>query len=181
MTHQLVIENIRKIRKAIPEIESKIKVKISFKGNVVFIKGSELNEFIVEKILTAIDFGFDVEDALILANKDFNLEFINIKDHTPRKNLTDVRARLIGKSGKAKRTIETLTGGLIVVNSNMVGLIIDSEHLSAGIQGIISLIQGSKHGNVFSYLEKQNANLNSMKLNSEDLGLRNPEKDLGNL
>lgn len=176
MTHKLVTVNIRKIKKAIPVIESKVKVKISLNGNTIQIRGSELNEFLVEKVLTAVNFGFDVEDALLLINEDFVLEFINIKEHTPRKNLADIRARLIGKSGKAKRTIEELTGGVVVISSNMVGLIVDNEHLSSAVQGVISLIQGSKHGNVFSYLEKQNANLRRGGFDSEDLGLKDNMK-----
>jgi ribosomal RNA assembly protein len=172
MGHRLVVENFKKIKKAIPLIESKIKIKISYNKGSVSIIGNELNEYLVEKVLQAVDFGFEGEDALLLLNEDFILEFVNVKDHTRRKNLTDIRARLIGTGGKAKRTIEDLTGGVIVLNANTVGIIVDNEHLSQAIQGIISLIQGSKHGNVFSYLEKQNANLNKKNFDSDDLGLR---------
>ena len=174
MPHKLVIEKINKIKKAVPLIESKIKIKIRVEGGFVFIEGSEYNEYIVEKILKAVDFGFDAEDALTLLDEDFEIEFINIKEHTPRKNLSDVRARIIGTGGKAKRTIEELTAGIVVLNGNTVGIIVDSEHLSQAVQGIISLIQGSKHGNVFSYLEKQNAELR--KLSEEDLGLKDTVK-----
>jgi len=92
-----------------------------------------------------------------------------VKEHTPRKNLKEVRARLIGTDGKARKTIENLTGAEIVINGNSVGLIVDAEHLGAAVQGIESLIQGAKHGNVFAYLEKQNARKAGL---SEDLGLR---------
>ena len=176
MPRKIVIEKINKIKKAVPSIEKKIKVKISVSRGFAFISGSEYNEHIVEKVIRATDFGFDIEDALILLSEDFELEFINIKEHTHRKNLTDIRARLIGTGGKAKRTIEDLTAGAVVLNGNMVGLIVDSEHLSQAVQGIKSLIQGSKHGNVFSYLEKQNAGLRH--LDREDLGLRDSMKKL---
>lgn len=176
MTHRLVVENSKKIKKAIPLIESKIKIKIQFNKGSVAIVGAELNEYLVEKVLKAVDFGFDVEDALLLLKEDFVLEFVNVKEHTPRKNLTDIRARLVGTGGRAKRTIEELTGGVMVLNTNTVGIIVDNEHLGQAIQGIISLIQGSKHGNVFSYLEKQNAELNKRNFYGEDWGLRDSVK-----
>ena len=65
------MQNMRKIKKAVPSIESKVKVHIgvgsrqSGVGGSVTVKGSELDEFLVEKIVRAIDFGFDIDDALL--------------------------------------------------------------------------------------------------------------------
>jgi len=166
----VLIQNMKKVKKAVPAIENRVKVKIGFgKGNVT-IKGNELNEYLIEKVVQAIDFGFNVDDALLLMNDDFTLEFITVKEHTRRKNLTDVRARIIGTGGKARKTIENLTGSEIVIQGNTVGVIVDSAHLDAVVQGIESLIQGAKHGNVFAYLEKQNASRN--KFDEDDLGLK---------
>ena len=167
---KVVVENLRKVKKAVPMIENKVNVKMSFGKGDVLINGSELNEYLVEKIIIAVDFGFDVEDALLLMEEDFVLEFVDVKDHTRRKNLKDVRARLIGTNGKARKTIENLTGAVLVINANTVGIIVDAEHLDAVVQAIESLIQGAKHGNVFSYLEKQNVSMR--KFDEEDLGLK---------
>ena len=168
----VIVENMGKIKRAVPVIENKVKVKlgVSKKGLGVSIKGSELNEYLVEKVVQAVDFGFDVEDALLMMNEDFVLEFVDVKGHTRRKNLRDVRARLIGTGGKARKTIENLTGSVIVINGNRVGMIVDSEHLDAVVQAIESLIQGAKHGNVFARLEKQN--VSRRRFDEEDLGLR---------
>ena len=166
----VVVENMNKIKRAVPVIENKVKIKIGFAVGSVSVNGSELNEFLVEKVLRAVDFGFDVEDALLLVNEDFVLEFVDIKSYTHRKNLRDVRARLIGTGGKARKTIENLTGSVIVINGNRVGVIVDSEHLDSVVQAIESLIQGAKHGNVFARLEKQN--VARKMLNDEDLGLK---------
>ncbi|MCK5321224.1 hypothetical protein KAJ38_01480 [Candidatus Pacearchaeota archaeon] len=166
----VIVEKMNKIKKAVPVIEDKVKIKIGFKKGSVSLKGSELNEYTVEQIIRAVDFGFDVEDALLLKNEDFVLEFINVKEHTHRKNLKEVRARLIGTEGKARKTIENLTGAVIVINENSVGVIVDSEHLDSVTQAIVLLIQGAKHGNVFAYLEKQN--VSRRKFSGEDLGLK---------
>jgi ribosomal RNA assembly protein len=169
----LEVEHINKVRKSIKKVMSRIDVKISLvkdKAHNFLIKGNELDEYLAEKILRAVDFGFDVEDALLLKDEDYVLEFLNIKEHTRRKKLTDVRARVIGTQGKAKRTIEELTGAVIVIHENSVGVIVDCEHLDATVQALTSLIQGSKHGNVFAYLEKQNADIR--RLDRDDLGLK---------
>jgi ribosomal RNA assembly protein len=166
----ITVERMNKIKKAVPKIESRIKVKISFRKEKVVVRGSEMNEFFVEQIIRAVDFGFHIEDALLLKNGDFLLEFIDIKGHTRRKNFKDIRSRLIGTSGKSRKTIENLTGSVIVINGNNVGVIVDSAHLDAVTQGIKSIIQGSKHGNVFAYLEKQN--ISRRRFDSDDLGLK---------
>lgn len=174
----LRVNSLKKIKKAIPLVEDKIKVKLHLNKNNLTIEGSELNEYMTEKIIEAIDFGFEAEDALLLRKDDFCLEYVNMKEHTPRHNLLEIRARVIGTDGKAKRTIETLTGSIIAIQGNQVGVIVDTDHLSQTIQGIISLIQGAKHSNVFAYLERQNANLR--KYDEDDLGLKDP-KDWKNL
>ncbi len=175
----VIVTNMNKIKKAVPVIENKVKVKIGFgKGNIS-IKGSELNEYLVEKVIRAVDFGFNIDDALLLMSDNFLLEFIEVKEHTHRKNLKDVRARLIGTGGKARKTIQNLTGSEIVIQGNTVGVIVDADHLDAVMQGIESLIQGAKHGNVFAYLEKQN--ISKRKFERDDLGLKKGiEEELDN-
>jgi len=166
----ILIQNMNKVKKAVPVIESKVKVKIGFGKDGVSVKGSELNEYLVDKILRAVDFGFHVDDALLLIDEDFVLEFIEVKEYTRRKNLKEVRARIIGTGGKARKTIEKLTGSVIVIQGNDVGIIVDANHSEAVTQGIESLIQGAKHGNVFAYLEKQN--VSRRKFDEDDLGLK---------
>ncbi len=173
----IIVENVRKVRKAIPRLEAAMNVKVFVKGDYVSFSGGELEEYIFEKVLMAVDFGFDADDALLLRNPKYVLKFVNMKDHTRRKNLSDVRARVIGTRGKARKTIEELSGAILVIRGNKVGVIVRSEHLDSVMQALVSLIQGSKHGNVFSFLEKQNANLSH--LDSEDLGLRSFESDKG--
>jgi len=153
-----------------------VKVKVGFGKDSISLRGSELNEYLVEKVIQAIDFGFRVDDALLLMNDDFVLEFIEVKEHTRRKNLKEVRARIIGTGGKARKTIENLTGSEIVIHNNTVGVIVDSVHLDSVVQGIESLIQGAKHGNVFAYLEKQN--VSRRKFDEDDLGLKEGVKDI---
>jgi len=172
----VVVQNVAKVRRAVPRIENSVKVRIGVgskgkgSGSFFSVKGSELNEFLVERIIEAVDFGFCIEDALLLLKDGFALEFIDVKEHTHRKNLKDVRARIIGTDGKARKTIEKLTGAEIVISGNRIGVIVDSEHLVAVTQAIGSLIGGSKHGNVFGGLER--AGVRARESLDEDLGLK---------
>ena len=168
------MQNPGRIKKAFSFIKARTKMKIKLVRSKIFFEGKEWEEFVLNHIILAVDFGFDAEDAILLLNPDYILEFINVKEFTRRRNLKDVRARIIGVGGKAKRAIETLTGCCIVLNENRVGVIVDSEHLHTTINAIQSLIQGAKHSNVFAYLEKQNVNLR--KIDEEDLGLKEWKK-----
>jgi rRNA processing protein Krr1/Pno1 len=122
------IENPNKVKKSIKRIESKIKVKITFSGKEATITGEEFDVLLANQIVKALDLTFDVEDALLLINSDFSLQVLNIKDFTKKKDLKTVRSRLIGRKGRGKGTIADLTGAVIVVKDNRVGIIVDSKH-----------------------------------------------------
>lgn len=155
MVRIISVENIKKVKKAVPLIEKKLKVHFTFNKSSVAFKGKELHEFLTERIIKALEFGFDIEDAMLLVEEDYILKFVNIKEHTHRRNLKDVRARVIGRKGKTIKTIENLSDCKMAVKDNKVGLIVNQEFLDITIQALESLIQGSKHGNIYSYLEKQ--------------------------
>ncbi len=174
--HSLAINSPRKIKQATPKIEAKLKINIQVKGKKAIVKGNELNEYIAIQILSAIDYGFNVEDALLLLDQEYSFKVINIKDHTKRKKLADVRARVIGTQGKAKQTLANLTNSKITIKNNEVAIISHAENVEALTQAVISLAQGAKHGNVFAYLEKQNRNLRY--LDKDDLGLKGKFKKI---
>lgn len=171
---ELLIEHFNKIKKCIPLIEKKLPVKLTYSGKRIIFKGPELDEFMAEEIVKAVDFGFDIDDAFLLLRPDFLLQFINIKDHTVKKNFAEIRSRVIGTNGRAKGTIADLTGSVIVVHENQVGIIVDSDHADSAIQAVVSLIRGAKHANVFAYLEKQNVNRRKL---DDDLGLKNKQDE----
>jgi KH domain-containing protein len=176
MVRTINVENIRKIKKAVPKIEAKTKIRFSFGSGFVIIRGKELEEFLVEKIVTAIDFGFETEDALLLLDADYSFEVIGIKEHTRRKNLHDVRSRIIGRDGKALNTIENLTGSILAVKDNNVGVICEAQNLEEVNQAVESIIRGAKHGNAFASLERKNRSRRKDRLRGEDLGLKDEIK-----
>jgi len=151
---KLIIEKITRILKNKKKLEEELNIKITNRGKEVFIEGEAESEFIAEKIISALDFGFPFSDALELKNTDNILEIINIKDHTKRKDLSRIRSRIIGAKGKTLKTLSELTNCAIELKDNFIGIIGDAEFIEPTNNAIISLIKGSKQGNVYAYLEK---------------------------
>jgi ribosomal RNA assembly protein len=170
MVHDILVSQLGKIKKAVPLLEQRLGVKISWAGKRVSVSGEEFDSILALDMIRAINFGFDAEDTLLLMNPDFNLHFLNIKEYTRKTKFSEVRSRIIGRNGRAKGTIQELTGSIIVLHDNNVGIIVDSAHLDSVIYAITALIRGSKHANIFAYLEKQNAE--RRKFDEEDLGLK---------
>jgi ribosomal RNA assembly protein len=147
-------EKIPRIIKNKKRLEEKLRIKIKNRGKEVTIEGKPEDEYVAEAVLKALEFGFPFSVAMSIKDQDYMFEIINIKDHTNRKDLARVRARIIGKQGKALKTISNLTKCHFELKDNSIGIIGDPEYMRNAQEAIISLIKGSKHSNVYSYLEK---------------------------
>ena len=140
------------------ELEKKLNIKISIEGKKVTVEGDPLNEYEASIILDAINFGFSTYKALTVKDENMVFRILNIKNFTRKKNLKEVRARIIGKQGKTKKTIENISGALIVIKDNEIGLLVDAEKMDEIITGITNLLRGTKQSNTYRYLEKMNKN-----------------------
>lgn len=152
---EIYIKSARKIIWSKKELEDKLGVKIAVKGTTVSISGKkEVDEYFAERVLLALDFPFLTEDALLLKSEIYMFEALKIKDFTWRKDMKTIKGRLIGTKGKTLRVLENLSDSYIAVKNNSVAIIAPAETFELARQAVISLIQGSKQGNVYSYLEK---------------------------
>jgi KH domain-containing protein len=148
------IKSARKILQNKDALEKKLKVKISVSGTNIQISGNEVDEFFAERVLKALDFSFLIDEALLLANEDYIFEIINIKSYTHRKDLKVIKARIIGTEGKTLKVLMGLSNSYIAVKDNNVAVIAHCNDFENAVQAVVSIIQGSKQGNVYSYLEK---------------------------
>jgi len=146
-------EKILRITKNKARLEKALKVKITNKGKEVSIDGKPEDEYIAEKTIHALNFGFPFSIAMLLKEEEFMFEIISIKDHTKRHDLNRIRARIIGKGGKTLKTLATLTNCHFELKDNEIGIIGPATCIKNTQQGIISIIQGSKQSNVYKYLE----------------------------
>lgn len=138
-------------------LEKKLGVKIDAKGKNVILDGPSFDEYEASMVLQAISFGFSVKTAILLKDESLVFRVIPIKNFTRRKDLSVVKARIIGTEGKTKKTLEQLADCKIVIREKEVGLICAAEEAEYLITAITSIIRGSKQSNMYKFLEKINA------------------------
>lgn len=160
-------EIIRKVLRNKNRLERKLKVKIKIKDYEINFEGEEAKVFVAERVLEAIDKDFIVVTALLLVEEDYVLEEINIKDVTKKKNLEQIRGRIIGTQGKTLKTLSDLTECHITLHDNTVSLIGPAEKMKDAVTSVEILIRGSKQSNVYKYLERQRK-----KVLPKDFGLK---------
>lgn len=133
-----------------------VKLKIYNEGDVE-IYGEGYNGYVCEKIVKAISRGFNPNIALSLTNDDYALEIINIKDYSgnSKKKFIRIKSRLIGKNGKARKVVEILTGCYVCIYGKTISLIGEYEKLDVAYRGIDKLLNGSTHGKVYAFLERE--------------------------
>jgi len=150
----LVSDDISKVVKNKKRLERLLNVKVTIKGNEISVEGIPEDEYVAEKVIDAINFGFPISIALLIKKEEFLFEILNIKKYTHRKDFETIRARIIGKRGKTLKTLNTLTQCYFELKDNDVGIIGSPELIKNASDAIIFLIQGSKQANVYSFLEK---------------------------
>ena len=66
-----------------------------------------------------------------------------------------LRSRIIGTGGKARKNVEELTNTNVVIYGKTIGIIGDYEAVRLARRAFESLLSGSRHSTVYSWLEKQ--------------------------
>jgi KH domain-containing protein len=167
---KLICDKLQRILKNKKRLEELLEVKIINRGIEVQIDGESEAEYIAEKVLQALNFGFPYSTAILIKTEDLILGRINIKDHTTKKDFVRVKARIIGTKGKTLKTLCTLTNCYFEIKDKEIGIIGDPEYIENANQAVISLIKGTKQSNVYSYLEKHQIKPEA------DLGLKEIKK-----
>lgn len=167
---KILPEKIIRIIKNKPLLEKELNVKISIGNKEITITGEPEEEYIAEKVIEAVGFGFPVSDALLIKKEEFIFEILNIKDYTNQKDFERVRGRIIGKEGKSLKTLSNISECRLEILGNKLGIIGEAEWIRNVEEACKSLIKGAKHANVYAYLEKHRAKP------IEDLGLKDTKK-----
>lgn len=167
---EIYVEDLKKVLRDKKRLERELKIRISNRGQNIFINGNPEEEFIAIEVLKAINLGFSVSSALSLNQEGVILQIVNIKELTKRNDLKRIRARIIGTHGKTLKILKDLTSCNLSLHNNQIGIIGDAEEIEDAIIALTSLIQGSKHGNVYSRLEKVGK---KKRLESRNLSLSN--------
>jgi ribosomal RNA assembly protein len=150
----ILSDKLPRILKNKKRLEEALSIKITNRGKEVSIEGEPEDEYIAEKVIDALNFGFPFSTAMLIKEEENLFEILNIKEHTKKKDFERIRARIIGKNGKALSTISQLTKCHFELKDNEVGIIGPAECIKNGQEAIMAIVRGSKHANVYSYLEK---------------------------
>ncbi len=151
---KILSEKLPRILKAKKILEKELNIKITNRGKEVYIKGEPEEEYIAEKVINAINFGFSIQTAILIERENLDFETINIKDYVKSHNFKRARGRIIGTKGKTLKTLSSLTNCYFEIKDNKVGIIGNLENIENAQKAIIFLSKGAQHSNVYSYLEK---------------------------
>lgn len=163
---KIICEKLVRIIKNKKKLEKILNIKITNRGKEVYLGGKSEDEYIAEKVIDALEFGFPFSTAIMIKEQNFVFEIINIKNYTKRKDLVRIRARIIGTKGKTLQTLHHLTNCFFEIKNNSVGIIGGPEFIKNSQEALISIIKGSKQANVYSFLEKHQVR------QIDDLGLK---------
>ena len=150
----IISDKIARIIKNKKKLEKLLEVKITNRGKEVKIEGEAEEEYIAEKVIDALNFGFSFTNSILIKTEDFVFEILNIKDFTKRSDLKRIRARIIGKGGLTLNILHQVTNCNFELKNNQVGIICLPEHLENAQEAVISIIKGSKQSNVYKHLGK---------------------------
>lgn len=149
------IKKIKEFTKAKKRIEKKLGLTITIKDHRVTVQGDSIDEYAAEQVFDAINFGFSITKALELADAEVVFKRIHIKEFTKR-NLKDVKARLIGTHGKTRKTLSEISGCEVKINESEVGILGDVENVDDVYTAVVHIIKGSKQSNMYKFLERMN-------------------------
>ena len=108
-------------------------------------------------IVRAIAYGFSPERAFRLLDEDQILIIIDLRQYVGDRpnHLQRVKGRIIGEEGKARRTMEEVTGTYISIYRDYVAIIGDYESANIAKEAIEMLVQGRQHSTVYRFLERE--------------------------
>ncbi len=144
--------------KAELERETGTKLTIDSKEADIFIRGEDgLGIYSCREVIRAIGRGYNPEVAKLLLKQDYSFETISLSDEAGKsKNIMlRVKGRIIGKEGKARKTIEDLTETHICVYGKTISIIGEMSLVPIAHAAITALIKGSTHAKVYKFLEKK--------------------------
>jgi len=157
--------------KEILEKKSGAHIEVDSESGTVFINSEEGDPFKALKAseaIKAIARGFSPEKALkLLENDDLALDMIDLsKISDSPADLTRLKGRIIGRGGKTREVMESMTGAKVSVYGKTISIIGDPEQIMTVRTAIDMLIEGAPHGAVYGYLERRRRELKQSQFES---------------
>ena len=147
------------------EEETGVKISVDSGEGYVEVDGSSARDPVMElkvsSYVSAISRGFSPEKAERLLGDEIFFDTVSISDYvgSGKNRLLRMRGRVIGKEGRSRKMIESLTDTMISVQGDTVAIIGDWPELELAKAGIDMLLRGSEHSAVFHFLERKKRDL----------------------
>ncbi|MFH0971750.1 MAG: KH domain-containing protein [Candidatus Micrarchaeota archaeon] len=140
------------------EVEKRGKVTIKInKDKNIELEGEGGEVWIASQVLKALDFGFLPQQAFKLFNDNYFLEIIDLEIILPNpKAIERYKGRIIGEGGRAKMTLQELSGAFLAIIGNKVAIIGEFDDLQLAKEGVLRLLEGSPHTSVYAFMERKN-------------------------
>ncbi len=148
------------------EIERKLGVRINIdskSGNCEILSNPEdlnyqpLNIFTAQKVVNAINRGFNPLKAMKLIEDNYDLEIFNLLTILGKseKRIKRLKGRVIGRNGEMRKAIERYAESFISVYGKTISIIADYENLQIARKAVSMLINGVPHNVVLRFLENK--------------------------
>lgn len=120
-------------------------------------KYNPLNVYLGEKILNAINRGFNPDKALKLLDELYDLEVFNLYNILGRsdKKVTRMKGRVIGRNGEIRKAIEKYAESYVSVYGKTISIIAEYENLQIARKAVNMLLSGMPHHSVLKFLENK--------------------------
>ena len=150
------------------EIEKRgeVTIDIDSKAGTIIIESDSINALRAVDVVKAIARGFSPERAYRLFDDEtVILDVIELfKSVSTPKELKRIMGRIIGKDGKTREIIESLTGSYISVYGKTISVIGYPEQTQIVRKAIEMLVEGAPHGTVYGFLEKKKQELKRVQM-----------------
>ncbi|MHA2008668.1 MAG: KH domain-containing protein [Promethearchaeota archaeon] len=116
-----------------------------------------LNVYTAQKIINAINRGFNPAKAMKLLEESYEFELFNLLSLLGKseKRIKRVKGRIIGRNGEMRKAIERFTESFVSVYGKTVSVIADYENLQIARKAITMIINGIPHHTVLRFLENK--------------------------
>ncbi len=133
------------------DIEKRTKTKLTI-GEDIIMEAEPDNLFKAENIIKAIGRGFSPARAFNLLKEDFELDVMIIQG-TPNQ-IKRLSSRVIGRNGRARRSIEMISGAHLSVYGKTVSIIGKHNEINIARKAVEMLLTGRTHNYVYKKLNK---------------------------
>ncbi|MHA1150028.1 MAG: KH domain-containing protein [Promethearchaeota archaeon] len=114
-----------------------------------------INTLTAQKVVNAINRGFNPEKALKLLEENFEFDMFNLYHILGKsdKRIKRMKGRIIGRDGEMRKAIEKFTDSFVSVYGKTVSIIASYENLTIARKAISMLLNGIPHHTVLRFLE----------------------------